>query len=383
MTGPPWRYIADDDASATSGLAADEWLMTAYHGSLGGPPGGPDKPPPTLRLYTYRPHCVLVGRFQNVEAEVRLEECERRGIAINRRPTGGGTIMMGTGQLGVAVVTSLDYPGSPTGPREAIHTYAQGIVAGLEGLGIRAACRGKNDLEVGGRKIAGLGVYVDEERALLFHCSLLVELDLSLMLSLLNIPLEKLSDRAVATLGARLTTVSQELGHPVSTDWLRERIVEGFERAFGVSLDPRGFEPGEVEGIARLEQEKYLTPEWVYQRQPPQDTAGSARRKTGAGMLSVHLSLAGEVIKGLVISGDFFPSSASVNRLEARLRWSAAERGAVETVVKEELRDGDGILGLGAEELSDLILEAAANARTQGACFLRPRPGERGEGVPA
>jgi lipoate-protein ligase A len=377
MMSPPWRYIAGDNASASFGLAADERLMTAYH--------GPDKPPPTLRLYTYRPHCVLVGRFQNVEAEVRIEECERRGMAVNRRPTGGGAIMMGTGQLGVAVITSLDSPkesgvlrtpGSPTGPREAIHAYAQGIVAGLEGLGIRATSRGKNDLEVGGRKIAGLGVYVDEERALLFHCSLLAELDLSLMLSLLNIPLEKLSDKAVATLGARLTTVSQELGRPVGTDWLRERIAEGFQRAFGISLAPRGFEAGEVEGIARLEQEKYLTPEWVYQRQPPQDTAGSARRKTGAGLLSVHLSLAGEVIKSLVLSGDFFSSSAPVNRLEARLRWSAVERGAVEVAVREELRDRDGILGLGAEELSDLILEAAANARAQGACFLRPRSAE-------
>ena len=76
--GVSWRYIADDDASASSGLAADEWLMTAYHVPPGGSPGGPDKPPPTLRLYTYRPHCVLVGRFQNVEAEVRLEECRGR-----------------------------------------------------------------------------------------------------------------------------------------------------------------------------------------------------------------------------------------------------------------------------------------------------------------
>ncbi len=72
----------------------------------------------------------------------------------------------------------------------------------------------------------------------------------------------------------------------------------------------------------------------------------------------------------------FFSSSAAVNRLEARLRWSAADREAVEAAVSEELRDGDGILGLGVEELSDLILEAAANARVQGACFVRPRPGE-------
>ena len=360
-----WRYIADDNASASFGLAADEWLMTGHH--------GPVKPPPTLRLYTYQPHCVLVGRFQNVEAEVRGEECQRQGIAINRRPTGGGTILMGPGQLGVAVVTSLDSPGSPPGPREALQTYAQGIVAGLEALGIRAVFRGKNDLEVGGRKVAGLGVYLDEARALLFHCSLLADLDLPLMLRLLNLPLEKLSDKDVATFEARLTTVSRELGRPVSTDWLREQVKEGFARAFGVNLASRGLDAGEWEGIARLEQEKYLSPEWVYQRHPPRDLAGAALRKTGAGLLWVHLSLAGEVIKSLVITGDFFSSSEAVNRLESRLRWSAADKETVETAVKEELRDGDGILGLRAEDLSALVQEAIGNARAQGACFIRAR----------
>lgn len=363
-----WRYIADDNASASFGLAADEWLMTAYH--------GPHPPPPTLRLYTYNPLCVLVGRFQNVEAEVRVEECQRRGVAINRRPTGGGTIIMGPGQLGVAVITSLDAPSGPAGPREVIQTFAGGILAGLEGLGIRATFRGKNDLEVAGRKIAGLGVYVDEGRAALFHCSLLADLDLPLMLSLLNIPLEKLSDKAIATFEARLTTVSRELGRPVATGWLRERIKEGFQQAFGAPLGPRSFEASELAEIARLEREKYLTREWVYQRQPPMDTAGSARRKTGAGLITVDLALAGEVIKALVISGDFFSSSAAIGRLEARLRWSAADRETVETAVNEELRDGEGILGLGAGELTHLVLEAAANARAQGACFLRPRPTE-------
>ena len=376
----PWRYIADDGVSASYGLAADEWLMSGYHAA--------HKPPPTLRLYTYAPECVLVGRFQNVEAEVSMEECRWRGIAVNRRPTGGGTIMMGPGQLGVAVVSSLAPAGAPggassggpSGPREAIRTWSRGIVAGLEGLGIRATLRGKNDLEVGGRKIAGLGVYIDENGAALFHCSLLAGMNLQLMLSLLNIPLEKLSDRAVSALESRLTTVSRELDRSVDTDLLRGRIREGFARAFGVSLSPRPFTEGEVRGISRLESEKYLASEWVYQRQPPRDTEGSARRKTGAGLLSVHLSLAGSVIKNLVISGDFFSSMAALNRLEARLRWSEAERGVVEDAVRTELSGGCGILGLPAAEVSDVIMEAVADAGAQGVCFLRPRPPRPAEG---
>jgi lipoate-protein ligase A len=244
-------------------------------------------------------------------------------------------------------------------------------VSGLEGLGIQVTLRGKNDLEVDGRKIAGLGAHADDDGAVLFHCSLLADMDLQLMLNLLNIPVEKLSDRAVSALEARLTTVSRELGRPVTIDWLRRRIKEGFERAFGVSLSPRPFDEGEVWGISRLESENYLSSEWVYQRQPPRDTEGTARRKTEAGLLSVHLSLAGNVIKNLVISGDFFASAVALNRLEARLRWSAVERGVVEDAVRAELNGGHSLQELSVAEVSDVILEAAANASAQGVCFLR------------
>ncbi len=61
-----------------------------------------------MRLYTYRPHVALVGRFQNIEAELNLDECDRFGAEINRRPTGGGAIVMGDGQLGLALVLPPD-----------------------------------------------------------------------------------------------------------------------------------------------------------------------------------------------------------------------------------------------------------------------------------
>ncbi|MFQ5826639.1 MAG: biotin/lipoate A/B protein ligase family protein, partial [Dehalococcoidia bacterium] len=188
-----WRYIADDGVSGSFGLAADEYLMGGY--------GEAAQPrPPSLRLYTYRPLCVLVGRFQNVAAEVsdslrlcfggdiqRSQMVTQAGmdsfrVELNRRPTGGGTIIMGDGQLGVAFLTSTNYPETPQRPREVLETYAQGVLEGLRRLGIEGArLRSRNDIEVGGRKIAGLGLYSDEQGALLFHTSILVDFDVRLM----------------------------------------------------------------------------------------------------------------------------------------------------------------------------------------------------------
>ena len=141
-----WRYLTDESVGAADGLAADEALMLRH---------GRDErseSEATLRLYTYRSHCALVGRYQNLEDEVELEACSARGVEHGRRPTGGGAILMGAGQLGVAVCTR-----APVGiaPKDLLRRYADGVIAGLSRLGIDAAFRSKNDLEVGGRKIAG------------------------------------------------------------------------------------------------------------------------------------------------------------------------------------------------------------------------------------
>ena len=71
-----WRLISDADAGAAPGLAGDEALMLHY--------GRGEEPPcaATLRLYTYRPHCALVGRYQALEAELDLEACERLGLEV-------------------------------------------------------------------------------------------------------------------------------------------------------------------------------------------------------------------------------------------------------------------------------------------------------------
>ena len=61
------------------------------------------------------------------------------------------------------------------------------MIRALRELGIHAKFRAKNDLEVDGRKIAGLGVYYDASGAMMFHTSLLVDLDISLMLRVLEI----------------------------------------------------------------------------------------------------------------------------------------------------------------------------------------------------
>jgi len=46
--------------------------------------------PPTLRLYSWAPPALSIGRFQKANTVADLESCRRLGLDIVRRPTGGG-----------------------------------------------------------------------------------------------------------------------------------------------------------------------------------------------------------------------------------------------------------------------------------------------------
>jgi lipoate-protein ligase A len=365
-----WRYVADDGVSAPSGLAADEVLARRQ---------GAGTSPPTLRLYTYASHCALVGRFQRLASEVRLDYCRDHGIAVGRRPTGGGAILMGADQLGIAIAAPAgDLPRSYDRIRDLFQRFGAGITRALGGLGIPAEYRRKNDIEVSGRKVAGLGIYFDRGGGLLFHASLLVDLDIALMLAVLNTPFEKISDKAIAAIADRITTVRRECGRAIAVGDVRARVRDGYAGALGVRLEPGGFTAEEQAEIAALERERYASDAWIHQEPAVPDGTGSATVKTAGGLVSAHLTLAGDVIKAVYLTGDFFCDERVVVEIERALRWHSADPARVVGTLRE-LRDaGVALPQIAPEELAQVIERAADAARRheQAAvakgCFVNP-----------
>ena len=369
--GRDWRYLADDGVTASFGLAADEAVTRRQ---------GTGDSPPTVRLYTYRSHCALVGRFQRAASELRLDDCRARGIAVNRRPTGGGAILMGADQLGVAVMTPRgEIERSWDRIRELFQRFGAGLCEALGKLGIPAEYRRKNDLEVQGRKIAGLGIYFDPSGGLLFHASLLVDLDIPLMLAVLRTPFEKISDKEIATVAERITTVRRECGRVVAVGEVRELVRRGYARTLGVELVPGGFGDDELAEIAALEREKYATPEWLERDPAVADASGSATVKTPGGLLSAHLTLAGDVLKAVYLTGDFFCDERIVLGLERVLRWHPAESARiVATLHTVRASEGLALPGIDTADVVRVIERAVDAARRQEqaavakGCFVNP-----------
>lgn len=315
--GRQWRMLTADGVGAAEGLALDEALMADH--VRGGPPA-----PPTLRLYTYRTHVALIGRYQSLDDELDLPACRAGGVEVSRRPTGGGAIIMGADQLGVALAMP---PPPDRSPRELLAELARGVIAGLAELGVAGAFRGRNDIEVAGRKVAGLGLYLDADGALLFHASLLADLDVEFMLSVLRVPAVKLAGKAAATVRERVTTVSALLGGHVDAAAVRPAFAAGFARACSAVLVPGEPTPAELARARDLVRTRYAEPGWLGSRAPQPGLRGTATFTTPEGVGRVYVAVRAGALTQVLFTGDFAGGPpAPLVRLESALRWTRLTR---------------------------------------------------------
>jgi len=350
-----WRLITDDGVSASFGLSADEVMAERV---------GAGVSVPTLRLYTYRSYCALVGRFQNIENELRIDYCRENNIPINRRPTGGGAIIMGEDQLGIALSMPAQEGDTYSHAREIMTMFSDGIVRGLKKLDVEAHFHRKNDIVVNGKKIVGLGIHRAQSNGLLFHASVLVDLDVPFMLRVLNTPFEKISDKEIATITERITNVRRETNSRITLDEVRKTIAREYEASLDIRLTPGEFEPDELQAITHLEQEKYLSREWIYQTSSIEDTFGGSKIKTPVGLIDVRVSMAGPTIKAAFIGGDFFASEAAVADLEGSLKWHSGQPEKVAAVLEEVyMRRREEFNSLPLEFIVQAVQKAVARAQ--------------------
>jgi lipoate-protein ligase A len=276
--------------------------------------------PPTLRFMGFDPPAVLVGAFQRVQDEIRLEWCREHGIEVNRRLTGGGAIFFDTSQLGWEVVGRReDLGGAPS--EELFERLCRPVVEALRRLGIAAAYRPRNDIEVDGRKISGTGG-TSLGDALLFQGTLLTDFDAETMVRALRIPVEKLRRREMDTLMERVTWIGRELGRTPPRHDLVRLIARCFGRSLGVEMEP-GELSGEERGDLLRELDRFESDEWVVHRGRRPSTHVRALRPTPGGMLRPLVSCDPERsrIHQVVLDGDFFSFPArGVLDLEAALK---------------------------------------------------------------
>lgn len=341
-----WRVLIEKDVDVAYGLAVDEMLVysVAYNGSV-----------PILHLYNFLPS-VIVGRYQNIQAAINLNECRRRGIPYNRRHTGGGTVLMGPEQLALGFAIPLSHPKIEGNIKKFFQLLGKIVSKALAKMGITSSFCSKNDIEVKGKKIAGLAVSREEGGVFFFHMSLLVDFDIQLMLKLLNIPVEKNTDRGMSCFSRRLTTIKNELGVFVPLPQVMELIEETFSQEFEVEFVHSSLSFWEKKKIQELIQHRYSREEWIFSIKRP--SAGVCiQKKTPGGLLQIYLSLSKGVIEDILISGDFFSAPENISRLESALKWTPTKRESIERVLNRVMKDNESIYGVSVSALTQVIME--------------------------
>ncbi len=350
-----WRLLDTGPRSAAENMALNEVILAAR---------GRNAVPNTLRFLQFTPPCTLIGYHQAVEQEIRVSYCQEHGIDINRRLTGGGGLFWGESELGWEVYAAQDDPRFSRNVEVLYEQLCQGAIRGLERLGVRAAFRPKNDIEVQGRKISGTGG-TSMDGAFLFQGTLLVDFDVDTMLRALRIPTEKLKDKEIDSLRERVTCLAWELDVLPPLAQIKAALAAGFSKALGVSFDPAPLTALEETRLTeRLP--TFQSDEWVYGVRRPLNQRAELRAlyKSPGGLIRVALLVDSRArrIREAFITGDFFvyPRRAILD-LEGRLKGAPADLDAVRAIVEQFFAtSGVQIPGVAAGDVVRTLAEALA-----------------------
>ncbi len=246
-----WRFIPLETRDAFTNMALDE---ACSEGVANG------RVPPTIRFYQWLPSAVSIGYFQRLRDEVNLDACRAAGVAVVRRRTGGGAVYHdSSGEITYSVIGS-----EKLFPADIIASYRQicgWIADGLARVNLYAEFKPINDLVLGGKKISG-NAQTRRGGVLLQHGTILYEVDVRKMFSLLNVSDEKIRDKMIASAQERVTSIRAQSA--ASKQQVYEALLAGF-------TSHKEFETGTwtVEELQRAEQlavKRYRSPEWNNQR---------------------------------------------------------------------------------------------------------------------
>lgn len=140
-----------------------------------------------------REYTVVAGYSNRPLREIHLDACEREGIPVLRRHSGGGTVVIGPGCLNYGLILTI---GNRTGlgsiPKTNACLMDRLRRAVEEASGAAVSVRGHTDLALGDRKFCGNAQY-RRRNAVLFHGTLMWDMDIGLIERMLVLP-----DRAPA-----------------------------------------------------------------------------------------------------------------------------------------------------------------------------------------
>lgn len=247
-----WRIIPLEEHDASMNMAIDEAVSEAV---------ATGKSLPTIRFYTWKPSAVSIGCFQSMKEEVDDAVCKNLGVDAVRRRTGGGAVYHDNlGEITYSVIAPQNM--FPPNIIESYKVICNWIIDSLALLNIPAEFVPINDIVTSGKKISG-NAQTRRNGILLQHGTILYDVDVKKMFSLLKVPNEKIRDKMIASVEERVTSV-RRANPEITKDQLYQALVKGFTK--GKLHQFSSLSDDEINHAKELAKIRYLTKEWNFSR---------------------------------------------------------------------------------------------------------------------
>ena len=223
-------------------LALDEALLLEAEAGAGGE---------VLRFWEWPQPSVILGAGSELAIDANESACELDGIEIQRRSSGGGTVLLGRGCLLFSFVLRFERDPSLKDVNASYRWILSRIGQAFSTLE-SVKQMGISDLAVVGKKVSG-NAQLRKRDHLLHHGTLLSGFDLGLTARYLRIPDKQPAYREGRTHETFMSNMN------VSAAELRRLLIEEWRAETGLFLLPS-------ERVADLVREKYGREEWVRRR---------------------------------------------------------------------------------------------------------------------
>ena len=234
------KYLDVTLGTPAANLAVEDHLLEAADRGEAGE---------ALRIWRPEQPFVVVGYANSVATEVDRPACQAGGIPVLRRISGGGTVVQGPGVLCYAVILEVErrpelatIPGTNAYVLDRVMAALQPLVEG------RIERQGDTDLVLAGRKFAG-NAQRRKRRTVLFHGSLLLQADLTMIGRLLRHPTREPVYRAGRAHGEFLRNLNLDPG----------RVAAALRSTWGASEPLPALDLAAVQSLAI---DRYESAEW-------------------------------------------------------------------------------------------------------------------------
>ncbi len=208
---------------------------------------------PVLRIFGWSRPCVSIGYFQSID-EIDYEKCKREGVDVVRRITGGGAVFHDR-----ELTYSFFTKNFPNNIMESYKEICQLIILALKRLGFEAKFSPLNDITINGKKVCG-NAQTRKNNTLLQHGTILLDVDVDRMFSLLNVPLEKIEDKKIGDVKNRVMGISKKFEEV--SDSLKSCAKEYLQ----CELIPYRLEQKDQDSCKKIMDEKYSNTDWIFRR---------------------------------------------------------------------------------------------------------------------